>query len=315
MEGARHDLDLENLAIAVQILEESPSIALRVVGDSGQWKTVFITRNVARLGYNRDDFISGRIAWQDIIHPEDLAGLTAAIEGHQNRKATSYNNVYRILSAEGKELWISDHSTDVYDDAGNLLHSDCIISDYTETRQRLERIEDFYRQQRVLKEILLCLRDVDTDGAFNTILDSTGVYLDVSRVILFEDDADHKKVRSVFEWCNSGIPSMGELVIDYQKELREIDEDLRSQGYSLVSYGDIPPNSRGEFDKEGVIAAAIFAVYIEQERYGFICFDECVKHRVWPEDTVRFLQNIADLVTPFALRKKSEEPRKKRTDA
>lgn len=297
--------DQNDLAIAGQILEESPSIALRVVGDGTDWTVSFITNNVSKYGYASEDFLAGRVTWQGIVHPEDLPGLDMSIEDYRKRGIPTYSNIYRVLAADGTEMWVADHSTDVYGPDGTVQYSDCIISDYSETRKQLDQIEDFYRQQRVMKEILLCLRDVDVDGAFNTILDSTGVYLDVSRVVLFEDEPDHKKTNIIFEWCNTGIPSLGSASIDYDKDFSEIDEELHRQGYSLIPYGEIPEHSRAEFDREGVIASAIFAVYVEQERFGFICFDECVKQRQWPADTVRFLQTIANLVAPFVLRKRN----------
>ena len=297
--------------IAEEIIEASPAIAIRVTGENGKWVTKFITRNISKFGYDREDFIAGRVTWTDLVHPEDLPGLVASIEDYESRGIYRYNNLYRILAADGREVWVSDDSTVHCNADGSVCYSDCIISDYTETKRHIDQIEDHYRQQRVLKEILLGLQEADVDSAFNTILDSTGVYLDVSRVILFKDDPDHKITRAIHEWCNTGISSMGELVVDYRKELREVDEELRRNGHSVVDFGEIPEHSRAEFDKEGVITAAIFGVFIDGERFGFICFDECVKKRVWPPETLRFLQNIANLVTPAIIRKRNEELRKR----
>ncbi len=293
--------------IAEEIIEASPSIAIRVVGENGRWQTRFITKNVAKYGYTRADFLSGRIAWADIVHPDDLPGLVASIEDFESRGVYRYNNIYRIVKANGGEAWVSDDSTVVCDADGRVIYSDCIISDYTETKRHIEKIEDHYRQQRVLKEILLGLHDADTDHALQIILDSTGVYLDISRVLLFEDAPDHLTCRAIHEWCNTDVSSMGDFVIDYRQDIPEIWHDLNEKGYRIVNYGEIPRDSTKEFDDEGVIAAAIFAVYVNGEQFGFICFDECVKHRHWPDDTIRFLQNVAKLVAPAIIRKRSEE--------
>lgn len=293
--------------IAEEIIEASPSFAIRVTGDNGQWKTLFITKNVSKYGYTRDDFMSGRVTMMDIIHPEDLPGLVASINDQESRGNFKYNHIYRILTKDKKAVWISDDSTVVHDAAGNYLHSDCIISDYTETKLHIEKIEDYYRQHRVLKEILQGLHDADTDKAVQIILDSTGVYLDISRVILFEDSPDHQQCKAIHEWCNTGVSSMGEFTINYLKDIPEIHHDLHEKGFRIVNYGDIPKNSTDEFNEEGVVAAAIFSVFINQEHFGFICFDECVKKRVWQEDTIRFLQTVSNLVAPAIIRKRNEE--------
>ncbi len=291
--------------IAVTIIENSPSIAIRVTGENGRWITKFITKNIAKYGYNHEDFTSGRISWEQIVYPEDLPGLIASLDDYEKRGIDVYNNIYRILTADGKPVWIADDSTVIRDADGNVLYSDCIIADYTETKRHIEMIEDHYRQQRVLKEILLGLHDSDSDKAVQIILDSTGVYLDISRVILFEDSPDHSTCRAIYEWTNTGISSMGDLVIDYKRDIPEIYDDLHKKGSRIVNYGDIPVDSTREFDSEGVVAAAIFAVYVDNAYFGFICFDECVKERTWPEDQIRFLQNIAKLVSPAIMRKRT----------
>ena len=293
--------------IAEEIIEASPAIAIRVTGDNGRWMTRFITKNISKYGYAREDFMSGRLGWEKVVHPEDLPGLIASIEDFEARGIFKYNNIYRILRADGEPVWVSDDSTVICGPNGEVLHSDCIISDYTTTKRHIEKIEDHHRQQRVLKEILLGLHDADTDKAVQIILDSTGVYLDISRVLLFEDAPDHLTCRAIHEWCNTGISSMGDFVIDYLRDIPEIYHDLHRQGYRIVDYGQVPRDSQKEFSNEGVVTAAIFSVYVENDHFGFICFDECAKERHWPEDTIRFLQNIAKLVAPAIIRKRGEE--------
>ncbi len=291
--------------IAETIIEASPSIAIRVTGDTGEWKTEFITKNVLQLGYTREDFMSGRKHWAELVHPEDLDILNQAIDDYEKRGVDKYINIYRVIKADGEPMWVTDHSTVVRDADGNVKYSDCIITDYTETKRHIDMIEDHYRQQRVFKEILLGLHDADPEKAVQIILDSTGVYLDISRVILFEDNPEHTECSPIYEWFNSDVTPMGDFTLNYQKDIPEIYEDLHSQGYRLVNYGDIPQYSQEEFKEEGVIAAAIFAVHVDGEYFGFICFDECVKHRVWPDDTVRFLHNMSKLVGPAIIRKRT----------
>ncbi len=293
--------------IAEEIIEASPAIAIRVTGENGNWKTKFVTKNIAKFGYTRDEMMSGRVTWMDIVHPDDLPGLVASIDDFESRGVYKYNNIYRIKKKDGVYAWVSDDSTVVCDADGKVLYSDCIIGDYTETKRHIEKIEDHYRQQRVLKEILLGLHDADADKAVQIILDSTGVYLDISRVLLFEDAPDHLTCRVIHEWCNTDISSMGERSIDYERDIPEVWRDLREKGYRIVNYGEVPRNDSQEFADEGVIAAAIFSVYVNNRHFGFICFDECVKKRFWPDDTIRFLQNAAKLVAPAIMRKRSEE--------
>lgn len=296
--------------IAREIIEQSPAIAIRVTGERGNWDTAFITKNIIQYGYDWRDFQCGQIRWGDIIHPDDLESLCASIDENDQLGIDRYSTIYRIITAWGQSVWVNDISTVMRDKAGKVLYSDCIISDYTKLKESNDKIADNARQQDVLNDILVSLHSADLDQAFNIILDRTGKYLGISRILLFEDTPDHAGCKAVYEWCNQGISSMmaqGPFVLDYEKDIPEIDADLTQKGMRAVDFGQIPSNSTEEFDHEGVIAAAIFAVYRFGERYGFICFDECLIERKWSESTLTFLQTISKLVSTAVMRRKNDE--------
>lgn len=303
--------EMDNARIALDIVERSPSVALRVSGENGAWNIRFITSNVSFLGYAREEFLSGAVHWEDIVHPDDLDELCRQLDEYAERGVDSYTTTYRLCTRDGQSLWVSDSSTVTRGGDGEVLYADCIISDHNQVMENQEKIQDSLRQQRVLNDILQALHTSGLDEAFQIILDRTGEYLDISRVILFEDSTRHTRSRAVYEWDNIGISSMmeqGDFVIDYKKDIPEVDAELRANGMHVVDYGQVPPLSTDEFASEGVIAAAIFAVYRSGgERYGFICFDECVKERKWDAHHLVFLQNIAKLITTALVRKANEE--------
>ena len=149
----------------------------------------------------------------------------------------------------------------------------------------------------------MTLHDSDPSHALQIILDRTGAYLDTSRALLFKDSPDHKTCKIVYEWCNRDIESVMALdySITYETGMPEIYIALQTTGSLLINYGEIPENCREEFEAEGLVASAIFAIYLGGDHYGFVCFDDCVVERVWNEDTVRFLKNVSNLIsTVFA---------------
>ncbi|MDL2283943.1 EAL domain-containing protein [Oxalobacter sp. OttesenSCG-928-P03] len=292
--------------IAEEIIERSPSVALRVTGENGKWITTFITENISAYGYNKEDFLSGKVVWTDIVHPDDIDELVATLDAYEAQGIDEYTTIYRILKSDGTPVWINDNSNVVRNENGEVIYADCIIADYTDTKKNLEKIGDNLRQQAVLNDILQGLHNSDLDESLQILLDRTGVYLDISRVILFENNPENTQCKAIYEWCNEGISSMGEFSLDYQQDIPEIKADLEETGRSIINFGDIPVGSTDEFENEGVIAAAIFAVYIQEKPFGFICFDECVKERQWGEDTLGFLENISKLVSTALIRRRNE---------
>lgn len=102
-----------------------------------------------------------------------------------------------------------------------------------------------------------------------------------------------------YEWCNRDITSVKDLgyVIVYEIGMPEIYTALRSTGELLVNAGEIPENRQEEFEHEGLVASAIFAVYRNGDHYGFVCFDDCVIERHWDEETTYFLEIMANLLS------------------
>lgn len=296
--------------IAEEIIERSPSIAIRVSDAIGKGETLFITENISSYGYSRDDFMSGRIAWIDVVHPDDKADLINLLKNFEEVGNDRYNIIYRMLRADETPVWISDSTIVFRDEAGKIRFADRIITDYTETKDHIERIGENFRQQAVLNDILLGLHDSNLDKALQIILDKSGDHLDISRAILFKNDPGGKTCHAIHEWCNKGVHSMmeqSEFAINYHNDIPEIIRDLERGGHSIINYGEIPPGCVNEFENEGVIASACFPVTIQDEFFGFICFDECFKKRRWRRETIRFMESVSRLVAPVIFRQRNEE--------
>ncbi len=305
-----HRLTSSNSSIAEDIIEHTQAIAIRLNRSEKIWKTQFITKNIENYGYSWHDFVEEKIYWNDIIHPSDYGDLCYSLDNYERLGIDRFSIQYRIIAANGEAVWMTDFTTVSRNEDNEIVYFDCIVSDYTQIKNSLDKVEDNYKQQAVLNDILQSLHQSDRDESLQIILDRTGKYLDISRVILFEDNYNHSKTHAVYEWCNNGIESLltnGEFIVDYQNDIPDIEADLRIFGMKKVDYGQVSPESSLEFDKEGVIAAAIFSVYLQDNRYGFICFDECVKERYWADDTLAFLKNISNLVSTALLHKMNQE--------
>lgn len=126
-----------------------------------------------------------------------------------------------------------------------------------------------------------------------------GALLDCSRALLFKDSPDHKTCKVVYEWLNNDITSVKDLdyAVTYDTAMPEIYVALQDTGVLLVNAGEIPENCKEEFEAEGLISSAIFAVYQQGDHYGFVCFDDCIIERRWDEDTANFLKVVANLLS------------------
>lgn len=108
-------------------------------------------------GYTKNDFITGAIQWNQLIHPEDLPLFITTQQKIIAEQAVSPNLEYRIISGEGKVRWINDIRSLVYDESGKPIAIEGLVIDVTR-RKRAE--EEFRERQAHLDSILNSVQDV-----------------------------------------------------------------------------------------------------------------------------------------------------------
>ena len=99
------------------------------------WPVMYVSNNVEKwLGYSSDDFISGKVIFANIVHPEDLNRVSeevATFSGEKNRNDFAHKP-YRIISKDGQVKWFDDRTSIIRDKKGNITHYEGILLDITE---------------------------------------------------------------------------------------------------------------------------------------------------------------------------------------
>lgn len=101
---------------------------------------VFVSENINRLGYKVDDFISGKINYIDIIHPQDLEKFHLSDKSYIKISSDKLNQEYRIFTKSGDIRWVDERKfVHTEERSGEvLLHG--IILDITERKQAEEAL-------------------------------------------------------------------------------------------------------------------------------------------------------------------------------
>ncbi len=121
--------NLETMSPVVDdMLESYRTVALRITLRDGKWNTLLVTPSISLLGYERDDFLSGRVTWQDMVHPDDLPGLLRLLRECEIEGVDSFNVVYRVKIPAGGYVMVSDSTMLVRGRSGMPVYYDCIIS-------------------------------------------------------------------------------------------------------------------------------------------------------------------------------------------
>ena len=187
-----------------EILEHIPAVVCRSKLRGNTWTTQFITNNISMYGYSKTDFLDGTIDWFDIIHPDDRVLTLKNLKDYARNNMNQFRVYYRLLTATGESVAVTEYYTANRNDSGEVDSYDTVILSNRLSLANSVLIDNHYKQQVILNDILLSLQDSDLNQALQIILDRTGEYLDTSRVLLFKDSADHKTCKVVYEWDNRG---------------------------------------------------------------------------------------------------------------
>ncbi len=132
-----------------------PTVVLRW-RNTERWPIAYVSPNITtEFGYLPEDLTSGRIAFAEIIHPDDIGRLENEVRQHAGEKTSSgYEQEYRIRTAGGEYRWIHDFTVIEKDTKGTVTHFHGYIMDITERKLAQEQL------QRSVKEKEILLREV-----------------------------------------------------------------------------------------------------------------------------------------------------------
>jgi PAS domain S-box-containing protein len=151
------------------LVEHLPVVAFTMT-DEVPGRTLYVNEQVEdMLGYPVADWLADGELWLRILHPDDRDAMLADWEIARSERSP-WDRVFRLRHADGRWLWIHEHTRPVFDADGNVAHWEGITEDVSErvraeeeaTAAQRELIESQTRY-RSLVENLPAIVYIDTD--------------------------------------------------------------------------------------------------------------------------------------------------------
>jgi sigma-B regulation protein RsbU (phosphoserine phosphatase) len=138
----------EALRLAEVIIAQSPAVLFRRL--AGKKPTlVYVSSNISQFGYSAADFLSGKIRFSAIVHPDDRDRLIEEIKHFAEADVEEYTQSYRILTRSGDVRWVEDRTSVVRDERGRKVYNQGIMVDVTPRRlaeEDLRKSEEKFRR-------------------------------------------------------------------------------------------------------------------------------------------------------------------------
>jgi PAS domain S-box-containing protein len=91
------------------------------------------------LGYSVEEWMADPELWKQAVHPDDRDRVSLANE-ESNRNAERYLDEYRIITKDGRTVWIRDEAAPVRGPDGTLLYWRGVMLDITERMEAEEKL-------------------------------------------------------------------------------------------------------------------------------------------------------------------------------
>lgn len=175
------------------IVERSPAVAFLWRTDE-RLTVDFVSSNIGQLGYEPEEFLSGRVRYADIVHHEDRDRAVAEAAKHVAAGASEFVQEYRVLTKSGEIRWVEDHTWVPRDSEGSITHHQGIIVDITERKRAEAEIaqkNDELARLNALKNQLLGMAAHDLRNPLTVVSTASSLLLDdVSRPLSVEQKHD-----------------------------------------------------------------------------------------------------------------------------
>lgn len=115
------------------LINRSPVVAIEWRNQPG-WPVAFVSDGIAQWGYDRDDFLSSRIQYADLIHADDRPRIEHDVAEHLANGPDDYRQEYRIRTASGTWVWLDDRTWLTRDERGAVTDIHGVLLDITATK-------------------------------------------------------------------------------------------------------------------------------------------------------------------------------------
>jgi|GEM_PF-1333793 len=256
------------------------------------------------LGYTKDELIG--LSFADVTHPDyidvDLSNVRRLASG----ELAEFQTEKRYIRKDDRVIWARLSSRAVRDSTGSPIYYLPIMIDITEEKENriaLQRRDALLIAINIAAERLI--RSSCWEDSLGDILEQMGKAAEVGRASIFQFTGDKELPQyasALYEWVDEGVEPLIEDPRMKNIPFRELGLDmlytaLVSQNHFTGSVCDFPEKAKSLFSGTAVNALLLVPVLVENEPWGFICFDNAApERRIYHPVEIEALQVAADIL-------------------
>jgi len=150
----------------------------------------------------------------------------------------------------------------------------------------------------------------DFEGTINSLIEIVGRQLNVSRVYIFENNADNTECSNTFEWCNVGISSEKDNLqnVSYITDIPGYQDLFDEDGIFYVpDVTKLAQHLQDILGPQNICSMLQCAILDNGEFRGYVGFDDNNSARLWTKEQIDILVLLSQTISLFLLKQRGKE--------
>ena len=286
------------------LISNISSAAFRCI-NSEPWTMIFISDAIERIsGYAASDFIDNfKRSYSSIIHPADKAFVDTVFKDSVD-KGEEYTIEYRLLDINNNIVWVNEKGKGFIEDNGQSSFLDGVITDITERKNIEAKLAENQAQLIYKSEMLAAIAQItekllistDIEKTLNESFIAIGEAAKADRAYYFENDIKTNIISQKVEWVREYISPQINNQATQKLSFENIyfyTEPLLQNKIFQKTISEVDDKVRERWAKQNILSVLLLPIFIKNNFYGFIGFDDCTNEQLWSDDKLNLLQSLA----------------------
>ncbi len=248
------------------------------------------------------------------IHPDDFESIWSSIlEARQNPNVEKWNGEYRFQKFDGTYAFVKENTVIIRDSEGHPIRMVGALQDITKEKEAQNALLKKTSLIETTASIIQSLLELsDWQLLLEGSLKLMGETVDADRTYFFKNYKDPNSgrlfSRQMREWTNGKVSSEIENPAYQSFPLDEHPEFLKSVYQRKpfeVFTSDCVGSEKTILEEQKIKSILQIPLFVENQFYGYIGFDDCTRSRVWNEDEKNFLKSVTTNLA-FAIERKQK---------
>jgi PAS domain S-box-containing protein len=265
------------------------------------------------LGFTgENDFPDILSSWNTRLHPDDFQRTMDAFAAHINDRMgeTPYNVEYRLMLKNGKYRHFHAFGSTMRDSAGTPLRTAGALRDITDNVQLREALKHREKMLNAVNRAAAFLLTSDIDSFETSLYQSMKIMtetLQADRMYIWKNHSVDGRLfcTQLYEWSAEAPPQQGnEFTVDipYDENASEWEKRLSVGDCINGLVREMAPETQAMLNPQGVLSILVVPVFVKDQFWGFVGFDDCHIERVFTQEEESILRSGSLMVANILLR-------------